>query len=201
MAASQCLVELLTRISDQRNNTNDELRCSLRYLESMMAVTEGLLFYGDTTVARNCGVCFSIILGWEKFGLKEKRAIKDSKWCRLVMEELTMTLAAPGLASRSFTSQHKPAARVAVALLKLDEVPGWMKSTFDTSSISAIIDNLSASNVTAEMVKLFTELMTRKYMNKEQVSALHHLFQVRNLRFSGFGFYLFPNKVKKAHTI
>ena len=119
LVASQCLVELLTRISDQRNGKNDELRCSLRYLESMMAVTEGLLFYGDTTVATNCSVCFSIILGWEKFGLQEKRAIKDSKWCRLVMEELAMTLAAPGLASRSFTNQHKPAAHVAVALLKL----------------------------------------------------------------------------------
>ncbi|EHA8588514.1 protein PRD1 [Cocos nucifera] len=178
LVASQCLVELLTRISDQRNGKKDELRCSLRYLESMMAVTEGLLFYGDTTVATNCAVCFSIILGWEKFGLQEKRAIKDSKWCRLVMEELAMTLAAPGLASRSFTNQHKPAARVAVALLKLDQVPGWMKSVFDTSSISGIIDNLSASNMTAEMVRLFTELMTRKYMNKEQVSALHHLFQV-----------------------
>nr|XP_010929840.1 protein PRD1 [Elaeis guineensis] len=178
LVASQCLVELLTRISDQRNGKNDELRCSLRYLESMMAVTEGLLFYGDTTVATNCSVCFSIILGWEKFGLQEKRAIKDSKWCRLVMEELAMTLAAPGLASRSFTNQHKPAAHVAVALLKLDQVPGWMKFVFNTSSISGIIDNLSARSMTAEMVRLFTELMTRKYMNKEQVSALHHLFQV-----------------------
>nr|CAD1820331.1 unnamed protein product [Ananas comosus var. bracteatus] len=136
LVASQCLLELLTRISEQRNSKGDELRCSWRYLESMMAVIEGLLFYGDYLVARNCGMCFAMILGWEKFGLVEKRAIKDSKWCRIVMEEFVMALAAPGLTSRCFTNQHKPAAYMAVTLLKLDRVPEWMKSLFDSSCIS-----------------------------------------------------------------
>lgn len=144
----------------------------------MMAVIEGLLFYGDYLVARNCGMCFAMILGWEKFGLVEKRAIKDSKWCRIVMEEFVMALAAPGLTSRCFTNQHKPAAYMAVTLLKLDRVPEWMKSLFDSSCISGIVNNLSASNVTAEIVMFFRELMMRNYLNDEHIATLHHLFQV-----------------------
>ncbi|KAH7683029.1 Armadillo-like helical-containing protein [Dioscorea alata] len=54
LVASQCLVELLSRISDQTSK-NEGSKCSARYLESMMALTEGLLFYDDSTVAANCG--------------------------------------------------------------------------------------------------------------------------------------------------
>ncbi|KAJ0988933.1 hypothetical protein J5N97_007289 [Dioscorea zingiberensis] len=152
LVASQCLLELLTGISDQRTSKNNELRCSARSLESMMAVTEGLVFYHDSTVAVNCGASLSIILGWEKLEMQDKRVIKNSKWCRLVMEELALTLAAPGLASRSFTNQHKAPAHVAVALLRLDQVPEWMPSIFNSSCISGIISNLSASNVTRKLV-------------------------------------------------
>ncbi|XP_072961371.1 protein PUTATIVE RECOMBINATION INITIATION DEFECT 1 isoform X2 [Typha angustifolia] len=178
LIASQCLVELLARISDQRIHQNYDLKCSFRYLESIMSVTEGFLFYEDINVARNCSICFGTILCWEKLGLQEKKAIKGTKWCRLVMEELAIALTAPGLASRSFTNQQKSAAHIAVSLLKLDQVPGWIKTLFNNSFISGIIKNISARNVTAEVVKLFTELMAKKYLSQEQVAALHHLFQI-----------------------
>ncbi|XP_073007558.1 protein PUTATIVE RECOMBINATION INITIATION DEFECT 1 isoform X1 [Typha latifolia] len=178
LIASQCLVELLARISDQRIHQNYDLKCSFRYLESIMSVTEGFLFYEDINVARNCSICFGTILCWEKLGLQEKKAIKETKWCRLVMEELAIALTAPGLASRSFTNQQKSAAHLAVSLLKLDQVPGWIKTLFNNSFISGIIKNISARNVTAEVVKLFRELMAKKYLSQEQVAALHHLFQI-----------------------
>nr|CAB3484202.1 unnamed protein product [Digitaria exilis] len=176
--ASQCLFELLTRISDQRTCLNAQLRCSLKYLKSIIAVTEGLVFSEDSRVAGNCGACLSVILGWEKFGSQEKVAIRESKWFRLIMEEFAVALTAPGLTSKSFTNQQKIAANIAVSLLRLSQVPDWLTSLFDSHLISGILANLSARNVTAEIVNLFSELMARKYLNQEHVVALHNLFQV-----------------------
>ncbi|XP_022684409.1 protein PRD1 isoform X2 [Setaria italica] len=178
LIASQCLLELLTRISDQRTCTQAELRCSVKYLKSIIAVTEGLVFSEDCKVAGNCGACLSVILGWEKFGSQEKVATRESKWFRLIMEEFAVALTAPGLTSKSFTNQQKFAANLAVSLLRLSQVPDWLTSLFDSHLISGIVTNLSARNVTAEIVNLFTELMARKYLSQEHIVALHNLFQV-----------------------
>jgi len=178
LIASQCLLELLMRISDQRTCTNAELRCSVRYLKSIIAVTEGLVFSEDSKVAGNCGACLSVILGWEKFGSQEKVATRESKWFRLIMEEFAVALTAPGLTSKSFTNQQKFAANLAVSLLRLSQVPDWLTSLFDSHLISGIVANLSARNVTAEIVNLFSELMARKYLSQEHIVALHNLFQV-----------------------
>ncbi|PUZ46660.1 hypothetical protein GQ55_7G100400 [Panicum hallii var. hallii] len=178
LIASQCLLELLTRISDQRTCTNAELRCSVKYLKSIIAVTEGLVFSEDSKVAGNCGACLSVILGWEKFGSQEKVATRESKWFRLIMEEFAVALTAPGLTSKSFTNQQKFAANLAISLLRLSQVPDWLTSLFDSHLISGIVANLSARNVTAEIVNLFSELMARKYLSKEHIVALHNLFQV-----------------------
>ncbi|KAI3996709.1 hypothetical protein MKX01_041009 [Papaver californicum] len=160
LLASHCLLELLSRISDQRSKTCDEINCSVKYLKSVMAVLEGLVFVNDVRVAINCGLCLSTILGWEK-----PRVIEDSKWCRLIVEELALSLAAPSLASKLFTNQHKAATHVAVALLRLDPVPRWMRS------------NLSANNVTEEMVRLFRALLISDYLKTEQIDGLNNVFQ------------------------
>ena len=184
LIASQCLLELFTRISDQRTCTNAELRCSVRYLKSIIAVTEGLVFSEDSKVAGNCGACLSVILGWEKFGSQEKVAARESKWFRLIMEEFAVALTAPGLTSKSFTNQQKFAANLAVSLLRLSQVPDWLTSLFDSHLISGIVANLSARNVTAEIVNLFSELMARKYLSQEHIVALHNLFQVCAMLFA-----------------
>ncbi|RLM65860.1 protein PRD1 isoform X4 [Panicum miliaceum] len=178
LIASQCLLELLTRISDQRTCTNAELRCSVKYLKSIIAVTEGLVFSEDSKVAGNCGACLSVILGWEKFGSQEKVATRESKWFRLIMEEFAVALTASGLTSKSFTNQQKFEVNLAVSLLRLSQVPDWLTSLFDSHLISGIVANLSARNVTAEIVNLFSELMARKYLSQEHIVALHNLFQV-----------------------
>ncbi|MCL7029782.1 hypothetical protein MKW94_004213 [Papaver nudicaule] len=172
LLASHCLVELLGRISEQRSKTCDELNCSVKYLKSVMAVLEGLVFDNDVRVAINCGLCLSIILGWEK-----PRVIEDSKWCRLIVEELALSLAAPSLASKLFTNQHKAATHVAVALLRLDPIPPWMRSVFNCSCISGIVKNLSANNVTEEMVWLFRALLVSEYLKPEQIEGLNNVFQ------------------------
>ncbi|KAJ4954943.1 hypothetical protein NE237_011726 [Protea cynaroides] len=177
LVASHCLLELLTRISDQRHTKTDELKCSMGYLKSVMAVLEGLVFYADTRISINCAVCLSMIMGWESLGLQETRVMRDDKWCRLVVEELALSLAAPGLASRSILNHHRPAAQVAIALLRLGQVPTWMKSVFDGSCISGILENLSASNVTAEMAQLFRELLRSGYLREEEISGLNRVFQ------------------------
>ena len=192
LVASQCLLEVLTGISGQRNTKHDELRCPVNYLESVMAVIEGLVFYGDSTVAMNCGMCLSMILRWENLGLLEMRAIKNSKWFRLIVDELVVTLAVPSLASRNFSNQHKPAAHIAIALLRMDKRPRWIRSVFDTSCVSGMIENIYAGNVSAETVMLLRELMSRKYLNKEQVARLHHLFQVCLLYTFVFNYLVFP---------
>ncbi|CAN6242135.1 unnamed protein product [Urochloa humidicola] len=178
LIASQCLLELLTRISDQRTCVNAELRCSVKYLKSIIAVTEGLVFSEDSKVAGNCGACLSLILGWEKFGSQEKVATRESKWFRLIMEEFAVGLTSPGLTSKTFTNQQKFAANLAVSLLRLRQVPDWLTSLFDSHMISGIVANLSARNVTAEIVDLFSELMARKYLSQEHIVALNNLFQV-----------------------
>uniref|UniRef100_A0ACD5UZA2 Uncharacterized protein n=1 Tax=Avena sativa TaxID=4498 RepID=A0ACD5UZA2_AVESA len=178
LIASQCMLELLTRISDQRSYLNAELRCSAKYMKSIIAVIEGLVFSEDSRVAENCGSCLSMILCWEKFGIQENMVVRESKWSRLIMEEFAVALTAPGLTSKSFSNQQKIAAKIAVSLLKLSQAPDWLTSLFDSSLISGIVANLSARNVTADIVKLFSELMAKKYLTQEHIVALHNLFQV-----------------------
>jgi hypothetical protein len=155
----------------------------VKYLKSIIAVTEGLVFSGDSKVAGNCGACLSVILGWEKFGSQEKVATREFKWFRLIMEEFAVVLTAPCLTSKSFTSQQKFAANLAVSLLRLSHVPDWLTSLFDSHLISGIVANLAARNVTAEIVNLFSELMARKYLTQEHIVALHNLFQVSVMLF------------------
>ncbi|CAL5391931.1 unnamed protein product [Camellia sinensis] len=177
LVASYCLLELFTRISDQKNEKSEKLNFTARYLLSVMAVLEGLVFCNDIRVAMNCSLCLSMILGWEKLDT-ELRAKRRNNWCRLIVEELAMSLAVPCLASESFMIQHKPAVHVAVALLKLHKVPEWMSYVFDDSCIFGIVNNLSANNVSAEMVLLFRELMNAGYLKTEQIASLNRVFQV-----------------------
>ncbi|XP_068665865.1 protein PUTATIVE RECOMBINATION INITIATION DEFECT 1 [Aristolochia californica] len=175
--ASQCLLELLTRISDQRSVKHEELKCPVRYLQSVVAVLEGFIFHGDTRVATNCGLCLSIIFGWVKLGSPEQIAVQEDKWCRLVVDELAMSIAAPSFVSKSFTDQSKAAYHVARALLKLNQVLKWVQYVFDASCISKIIGNLSTSSVTVETVQLFRELAAQNYLNDKQIAGLNHVFQ------------------------
>ncbi|KAL4191892.1 hypothetical protein AMTRI_Chr06g169510 [Amborella trichopoda] len=178
LIASSCLLELLTNTSSQRNRTTNERNCSVGYIQSVMAVLEGLVFHEDVNISMSCSLCLSILLGWEKFGPNEKRAVHEDKWCRFLMEELALSLAAPSMASRSLMNQHRPLAHLAIALLRLERVPTWMKSVFEAVSLSGIISNLSASKVTVEMVLLFQELLRCGYLTAEQIRGLHSVFQV-----------------------
>lgn len=178
LIASQCMLELLTRISDQRSSLNAELRCSVKYLKSVIAVIEGLVFSEENKVAGNCCACLSLILGWEKFGMQENITVRESKWFRLIMEEFVVALTFPGLTSKSFTIQQKFSAKLAVSLLKLTQLPDWLTALFDSHLISGVIANLSVRNVTPEIVSLFAELMARKFLNQDHIVVLHNLFQV-----------------------
>lgn len=187
LIASYCLLELFTRITCLTNGEQDEIKLKIGDLLSVMTVLEGLIFYSDIRVAMNCALCLSVILGWEKFGMQDPKVIGRSNWCRLIVEELAMSLAVPCLASNSFMNHYKPAVHVAVALLNLHSVPGWMKSVFDDSCISGIIENLSVSNVSLETVLLFRELLNHEYLKDEQVAGLNRVFQVKiSYPFSSF---------------
>ncbi|KAK9932926.1 hypothetical protein M0R45_020145 [Rubus argutus] len=138
LAASYCLLELFTRISEQRNRTGEELVCATKYL----------------------------------------RCECKNTWSRMIVEELAMSLAVPCLASKSFIILHKPAIHVAVALLKLQEIPEWMRSVFDDSCLSGIIENLAANNLSTEIVLLFRALLNSKFLTAEQIASLNQLLQV-----------------------
>ncbi|XP_020584363.1 protein PRD1-like [Phalaenopsis equestris] len=168
--SSQCLVDIISRISDQREKNHEELRCPMRYLQSMISIMESLVFYEEKVVATNCSVCLSIILSWG--------SLRNCKWLRMIMEEFTMTLMASSMASKYFKNQHKPASHIATALLKLDQAPEWMRSVFDISCITGIINNLCAQNLSAEMVNLFRVLLSRKYLNEDHIGCLNKKFQV-----------------------
>ncbi|KAK8938321.1 Protein PRD1 [Platanthera guangdongensis] len=165
--SSLCLVDILGKISQQRQKTHEKLACSMKYLQSMIAIMEGLVFHEDKAVATNCCICLSLILSWESLGdLKEKMVIRISKWLRTIMEEFLMTLAAPGMASKFFRHQHKPASHIATALLSMDPTPEWIASVFDSSSISGILNNLCAQKLSIEMVNLFRALQSRNLLDE-----------------------------------
>ncbi|CAH2040442.1 unnamed protein product [Thlaspi arvense] len=176
LVASYCLLELLTRISKQQTEKSDQLTCSTKWLLSITAVLEGLVFCSDINVALNCSFSLSMILGWDKLDI-ELRAKQGKNWCRLIVEELAISLAVPSLASKSFMIHHKPAVHVVVALLKLQKDSDWLHSVFDDSCIGGIIKNLSASNVSSEIVLLFKELLNAGYLKDEHIASLSRVFQ------------------------
>lgn len=178
LVTSYSLLELFTRISDQRIRKFEELKCSIEYLKSVMTVLEGLVIDSDLRVAVNCGLCLSMILGWEILDMQETSVIGKNYWSRLIIEELAMSMAFPCLASKSSVNHHKPAICVAIGLLKLRKAPGWMRSVFDDSCISGIIENLTASNVSTEIVLLFQELLKSEFLKTEQIAGLHRVLQV-----------------------
>ncbi|CAL8992253.1 unnamed protein product, partial [Prunus brigantina] len=97
-------------------------------------------------------------------GFRERTVI----W--MIVEELAMSLAVPCLASKNFINLHKPAIHVAVTLLKLPKVLEWMRSVFDDSCISGIIQNLAENNLSTEIVLLFQALLKSEYLKAEQIS-------------------------------
>lgn len=140
------LLELLTTISEEERIDPGKFNCNSYYLKALIAVLEGMLHFSDIRVAMNCSLCLSIVLGWQKQDISAQ-VFGRNNWCRLVIEELVMSLAVPSLTSKSLPIHHKPAVHVAVALLKLHNVPQWMSSVFEDSSILGIVNNLSASNL------------------------------------------------------
>ncbi|KAL5542709.1 hypothetical protein UlMin_010419 [Ulmus minor] len=178
LVASYTLLELFTRISDQRNRRSEESKCNIEYLVSVITVLEGLVFYGDTRVAVNCGLCLSMILGWEMLDVQETVVIGKQNWSRLIVEELKVSLSVPSIASNRIINHHKPAIYVAIALLKLQSAPGWMRSVFDSPSISGIIKNLTTTNVTSEIVVLFQELLSSGCLETEHIASLTRVLQV-----------------------
>lgn len=179
LVTSYCLLELFTRISDDGNREGEELNCTIEYLTSVVTVLEGLVFYSDNRVAVNCSLCLSMILGCEMLETQYTSVTGKNNWSRLIVEELAVSISAPCLASKSFINEHKPAVHVAVALLKLEKIPDWLRSVFDDTCISGIIENLTASNVTSEIVVLFQELLNSGFLKKEQITSLNRVFLVR----------------------
>ncbi|XWS09250.1 hypothetical protein CRYUN_Cryun40dG0069900 [Craigia yunnanensis] len=95
----------------------------------------------------------------------------------LIEEEMSTSMAVPCLASKSFINHHKPAVHVTVALLKLQKIPGWMRTVFDDLSISSIIDNLKVMDVSPEMVLSFRALMNSGFLKAEHIASLNHVLQ------------------------
>ncbi|XP_030467401.2 protein PUTATIVE RECOMBINATION INITIATION DEFECT 1 [Syzygium oleosum] len=173
LVASYCLLELFIRLSEQRDGKHEDL-CTDKYWMSLMAVFEGLLLYNDTRVAINSSLCLAMILKWEEVAEIFNRR---SMWCRLILEELVISLAAPSLASKSPTNHHKAAVIVSVALLKLPKVPEWMRSVFNDTFLTGILGNLTGSDLSAEIFLLLRELLNSQLLCADHVANLNRLLQ------------------------
>ncbi|XP_010440518.1 PREDICTED: protein PRD1-like [Camelina sativa] len=103
--------------------------------------------------------------------------LKTSSWYRFIAEEMSVSLAMPCSASNTFVNHHKPAVYVTVAMLRLKNKPAWLRTVFDESCISSMIQNLSGMNISREIVILFRELMLAELLNSEQVTKLIRAFQ------------------------
>ncbi|KAE9585744.1 hypothetical protein Lalb_Chr24g0394531 [Lupinus albus] len=201
LIASYSLLELFNRISDQINSKHEELKCTVGYLRSIMSILEGLVFYSDLRVATNCALCLSILIGWEKVA-KETNLIGKRSWCRLIMEEMTVSLATPALASQSFINSQRPAIHVAIAVLKLHKIPLWVRSVFTHSCISGILHNLAATDLSSEILVLFRELLKSEFLNSEQIATINAMLQeCRKCIYSHNVQEGLPNDpIKKVHT-
>lgn len=196
LIASYSLLELLNRISDQINSKHEELKGTVGYLKSIRSILEGLVFYNDLRVATNCALCLSILLRWENMVKEEAELLGTSSWCRLIIEEMTVSLATPALASQSFMNSQTPAVLVAIALLKLHKIPQWMRSVFNNSCISGILENLAATKLTPEILVLFRELLKSDFLSTKQIATINQMLQVtldplsRSVRYVLFNLYL-----------
>ena len=177
LVSSYCLLELLNKISDQGSREPDGLNIRSGYLLSIMAILEGLIFSSDVRTSLNCSRCLSMFIDWKVLDGKELAA-ESNIWCRMIVEELVMFLAVPRIGSTSFMIHHKPAVNVAIALLKSKETPHWMASVLDDSSLTAIVQNITRSNVSRELVLLFRELLNSGYLKAEHIASLNRVFQV-----------------------
>ncbi|KAK8548369.1 hypothetical protein V6N12_061283 [Hibiscus sabdariffa] len=175
--ASSCMLEFLSGISCQKKGKHVVSQCFMGYLTTIMTVLEGQVFNYDIRVATNCCLCLSIILGWEKELEVQESGVVRSNWYRLILEEMVMSMAVPCIASKSFINHHKPAVHLTVALLKLEKIPGWMQTVFDDLSISSIIENLKAVDVSPEMVLLFRALLNSGFLKAEHITSLNIVFQ------------------------
>ncbi|XP_010532711.1 PREDICTED: protein PRD1 [Tarenaya hassleriana] len=177
LIASYCLLELFTELSEHITAENERLRCSLSYIKSVKAVLVGLIFYEDIRVAINSALCLSIILGLEDMEMEERgETLTTSSWYRLIAEKMSVYLAVPCLPSKVFITHHKPAIYVTVALLKLRNKPGWLRNVLDESCVSRMIQNLTPTNISSEIVLLFREFRRSQYLNTEQIAMLNHIF-------------------------
>ncbi|GER27846.1 protein PRD1 [Striga asiatica] len=172
LTASFCLVELFASLSEYTENELVQLNITQGYLLSVSAILEGLIFFGDIRVALNCSYCLSTLMSW-----KQPKIEKSAGWCRLIVEELVLSLCASSLTSKSSLTHNKPAAIAAAALLKLPQVPSWMSKVFDEPSIGCIIQNICPSNMNVELVVLFRELLHLGYLNSAHVANLSRTFQ------------------------
>ncbi|KAL1350072.1 hypothetical protein HN51_026526 [Arachis hypogaea] len=174
--ASYSLLELFNRVSNQINNTHEELKCSVGYLMSIKSILEGLVFYDDARVATNCAVCLSMLLRWEKLENQTKLHGK-SNWCRMIMEEMTVSLVSPRLASPSLAKSQRPAIHIATAMLKQKEIPRWMRTVFNNSCISGILNSIDASSLSLETLVLLHELLKSDFLSTEQTATISQMLQ------------------------
>ncbi|XP_057795046.1 protein PUTATIVE RECOMBINATION INITIATION DEFECT 1 isoform X2 [Salvia miltiorrhiza] len=175
MIASFCLLEMFMGLEDNAIRKPVDLKFREGYLLSISAVLEGLIFFGDIKVALNCSRCLSTLMAWEEHKI-ESLLPEKYRWCRLIVQELVMSLSAPTL-TKSLMIHHKPASNVAVALLKHSRGSPWMTKVFDDSSIGNIIQNLSTTNLTIELVSLFRELLCSGHLNSTHIADLTRVFQ------------------------
>jgi hypothetical protein len=184
LVSSQCLAELFDRISEQKIHSNEELKCSPRYLKSIIAVVEGFVFHENGIVSRNCGSILATMLGWENIVLRDY----SNKWCKLIVEELVVGLGtSSGLSSKGYAYRLEGLVGIVTSLLRWKTVPFWIGKLFRDTVVTGIINQLTARNISREIMKLFRELMKRNYLTQEHISILHHLFQVK-LIFGTFDF-------------
>ncbi|XP_024005243.1 protein PRD1 isoform X2 [Eutrema salsugineum] len=176
LIASYCLLELLTGLSEQVETKNEQLRCSPNYLKSVKSVLGGLVFYDDVRVATNSALCLSMILRLEDMEGRTEM-LKTSSWYRFIAEEMSVSLAMPCSASNTFVNHHKPAVYVTVAMLRLRSKPVWLRTVFDESCVSSMIQNLTGTNISCEIVILFRELMQAQLLSSEQAAKLNRVFQ------------------------
>ncbi|KAI7753866.1 hypothetical protein M8C21_025622, partial [Ambrosia artemisiifolia] len=173
LISSYCLLELFQRITEQKSKDHDKVKVkqNTHHMRSIISVLQGLIFHSDIRVATNCALCISMAAEWEQ-------QVETDIWYRLITEELVMTLAVSGRVSKSIMIHHKPAVEMAVLMLKQQQAAEWISDMFDDFCISGIIQNLSASNITREMVMLFRELIRSGHLkNSKHIACLNQLFQ------------------------
>eukprot|EP00249_Psilotum_nudum_P009345 c21868_g1_i4 orf=308-1789(+) len=176
--ASSCLLEIFYWFAEGKSmlhgsEISGRYQFSSTEIQSVIMVLQGSVFDSNILVQRNTVYCLFWLISNSCLSACEQKAVLGSSWYRFIVEELLLFLSTQ---DPSFGFLNSNAVYIVVALLRVSPLD-WMRSVFNSVSLTTIILNLSPQRITSGLVLLFKEFLHAGYLESNHIKKLHELFQ------------------------